>query len=78
MFQSELDARYFVPDGDDRLVDLALRAQAVERLVWPLTDTLSMFVFVDVFVLQGKTASNAAVAFNAITGVGLNFSQVWR
>jgi hypothetical protein len=77
-FQSELDARYFVPDGDDRPVDLALRAQAIERLVWPLTDTLSMFVFVDVFVLQGKTEANAALAYNAITGLGLNFSNVWR
>lgn len=78
LLQSELDFRYFVPDADDRAVDLALRLQAVERLLFPLSETVSMFVFVDGLVLAGKTSTNETPGWNAITGVGVQFSGLWR
>jgi hypothetical protein len=78
LLQSELDVRYFVPDSDDRAVDLSLRLQAVERLVLPLSEAVSMFVFVDGFVIAGKTALNDTPGWNAITGIGLQFSGLWR
>ncbi len=77
-FTSDVDARYFIPDGDDLESDLALRAQAVHRLALPVTPTTSVFVFFDTIFLVGKKPPLDQLGWNAIAGGGITFADTWR
>ena len=78
IFSSDVDVRYFIPDGDDRPSDLALRAQLVHKLALPLTPRTSVFVFFDAMMLVGKVASNDELGYNGIIGGGAQFSDLFR
>jgi hypothetical protein len=77
MLDSTSDARFFFPDADDRVFDLALRAQSVTRVQAPLSAATNGFVFVDVVALSPKLAP-ARIEWNVVTGVGLAFGGVLR
>ncbi len=77
-FSSDIDARAFVPDGDDRDSDLALRAQLVHKLSMPVTPQTSVFFFFDVMLLMGKVPATDELAYNGILGGGVTFSDVLR
>jgi hypothetical protein len=75
--ESTTDARYFVPDGDDRPFDLALRAQSVTRIAAPLSTSTNGFFFVDVVALSAKPQP-ATLEWNVVSGVGIAFGGVLR
>ncbi len=77
-YESDLDLRYLVPDGDDRPGDLALRAQTTHKIVLPLSQSIAFFVFLDAFIVSGKTAANSELGGNGIVGVGMQFADVWK
>jgi hypothetical protein len=75
--ESTTDARFFLPDGDDRPFDLALRAQSVTRVAAPLSASTNGFVFVDVVALSAKPQP-ATIEWNIVSGVGIAFGGVLR
>jgi hypothetical protein len=75
LLTSETEARYLVPDGDDRFEDLGIRLRNVERLKVPVTDELAVFMFVDMFGLTSKSFD--AVSGSVIVGAGLSFARVF-
>ena len=78
LYDSELDLRYLVPDADDRPSDLALRVQSTHKIVLPLSQSIAFFVFVDAFVVTGKTAANSDLGWNGIVGAGMQFVDMWK
>jgi hypothetical protein len=77
-FESETDGRYLAPDPDDRIADLALRVQSVNKIVVPLGNAFSVFAFGDVFLVSGKLDANRTPGASAIFGAGVEFRDVWR
>ena len=77
-FTSDVDARYFIPDGDDTAADLALRAQLVHKLALPVSPTTALFVFVDSIFFVGKKPPADELGYSAIAGAGVTFGDLWR
>lgn len=77
VLESNLDMRYLAPDPDDRINDLSLRLQAVNKLILPFSNDLSVFGFVDVFVLNGKLDANREFAASAMVGAGIRYNRIF-
>lgn len=77
VLESNLDMRYLAPDPDDRVNDLSLRLQAVNKLILPFSSDLSVFAFVDVFVLNGKLDANREFAASAMVGAGVRYNRIF-
>ncbi len=78
LYDSTLDLRFLVPDDDDRASDLALRMQWTHKLLLPLTEKTSLFLFVDAFVVSGKLDENKGVGWNAIAGAGIQLQELFK
>ncbi len=76
--ESSLDARWLALDDDDRISDLGLFLTATERVVVPLSDALSLYVFADLAAVRGKLDVNRELGGSLITGVGLRLSESFR
>jgi len=77
-FESTNDLRYLVPDSDDRVQDLALRFQSVNRLIIPVGKSFQFFVFGDFFSVRGKLPINREFGFSSVFGGGLSFDRTLR
>jgi hypothetical protein len=73
---SENDLRYFVPDSDDRAIDLALRVHSANKLLVPMGDWLSVFAMADVYVFSGKAPPSSVMGLSALFGIGLQASHI--
>jgi hypothetical protein len=72
---SETDARWYVPDPDDRREDLGLRIRNVERLRVPITEELAVSLFVDTFVVSTKSVD--VISGSMLFGAGLSFARIF-
>lgn len=77
-WNNDLSLRYFLPSPKDNASSLGLVAQLVSSVNFSLTDNLSLKLYADGYLFQGKLPSTSQLGASVILGVGLGFDRFWK
>lgn len=77
-WNNDLNVRYFLPTANDNLSSLGLIAQLVTAFDVTLTDNLSLRLYADGYLFQGKRPETSQLGASVILGIGLGFDRIWK
>jgi len=77
-WNNTLDFKYYLPSPNDNSSSLGLITQWVSAMKVSLTDNLSLRIFADAYLFQGKLPSTSQLGASVILGVGLAYDRLWK
>lgn len=77
-WSSQADLRATAPDDDDRPTDLGVVLSAVNKLLVPVVEGVSVFAMLDLYLVRGKVPENREVGGSYILGGGLQLARIFK